>query len=320
MKAFWLGLTAKTNTPNNITVKPKITFPSTLDEFVAQENVVDGIKVSIDAAVIQGCVLKHILLYGPAGTGKSTLARLIAHETGANITTLSAASIANVKEIEDYLFALNKGDILFIDEIHALKKRVADLLLPAIEDFVVNGQQIEEFTFIGGTTDPGAIIKPLMTRFTYLYELTTYTAQQLLEILVSVANEKDVTLEREDALYIAHRSFGTPRIAKNILQNVINLSIVKNSPINEQLIDRALLLIKGGLDSRGLDRTQRTIMQYLIDNGVTGEKTLCSMFELSKQNLEIVERPLLQIGFLFRTPKGRVITKKGIEHLMNSNI
>ncbi len=304
--------------------------PQTIDEYIGQAKAKELLKIYMGAAKLRGDNLDHVLLYGPPGLGKTTLSAIIANEMGVNLRITSGPAIEKQGDLTALLCALGEGDVLFIDEIHRLSKSIEEILYPAMEDFVVDivlGQgpatrsirlSLPHFTLIGATTRAGQLTTPLRDRFGVLLRLELYTPEELSAIVIRSAGIMDVPITDDGALEIASRSRGTPRIANRLLKRVRDFAQVKgDGKITLKIAQEALRMLE--IDELGLDNTDRRMMEAIIryyDGGPVGLETLAATIGEESVTLEDVYEPyLLQIGFLARTPRGRMVTRQGYAHL-----
>ncbi len=304
--------------------------PETLDEYVGQERSKENLKIFIEAAKLRGEPLDHVLLYGPPGLGKTTLAGVIAHEMGVGIRTTSGPAIEKTGELAALLTTLNDNDILFIDEIHRLSRAVEEILYPAMEDYALDimiGKgpsarsvrlDLPRFTLIGATTRAGQLSSPLRDRFGVQFRLDLYSREELLKIIMRSAEILCIDADEAGAAEIASRSRGTPRIANRILKRVRDYAQVRGEGrITRGIADMALSSLE--IDKLGLDVTDRRMLESIIRNfggGPVGLDTLAATIGEESITLEDVYEPyLMQIGFLNRTPRGRCVTQKAYEHL-----
>ncbi|MBQ7170728.1 MAG: Holliday junction branch migration DNA helicase RuvB [Clostridia bacterium] len=304
--------------------------PKTLSDYIGQEKAKDNLSVFIDAAKLRGESLDHVLLYGPPGLGKTTLSYIIASELGVNIRATSGPAIEKPRDLVALLTNLGEGDVLFIDEIHRLSRQVEEILYPAMEDFVIDiiiGQgpsarsirlPLKHFTLIGATTRAGQLTTPLRDRFGVLLKLELYTPRELTAIVKRSAEILGVSVTEDAALEIASRSRGTPRVANRILRRVSDFALVLAD--GEITLDVArTALAKLEIDGLGLDNTDRRMLRAIIEyygGGPVGLETLAATVGEEAITIEDVYEPyLMQIGFLSRTPRGRVATKMAYDHL-----
>ena len=304
--------------------------PKTLQEYIGQEKVKDNLSVFINAAKIRGEALDHVLLYGPPGLGKTTLAAIIAAEMGVNFRITSGPALERAGDLAALLTNLDEGDVLFIDEIHRLSRTVEEILYPAMEDFaidIMNGKgqgaasihlPLPKFTLIGATTRAGQLSAPLRDRFGVTLRLELYTPEELSQIITRSAAILNVDIVPEGAYEIARRSRGTPRIANRMLRRVRDFAQVKaDGVITKDVADQALCALE--IDHLGLDPIDRRMLGAVIENyggGPVGLETLAATIGEEAVTLEDVYEPyLMQLGFLTRTPRGRCVTAKAYQHL-----
>ncbi len=304
--------------------------PKTLSEYMGQEKVKDMLAVYIEAARARGESLDHVLLYGPPGLGKTTLATIIANEMGVNIRTTSGPAIEKPGDLAALLTSLNENDILFIDEIHRLNRSIEEILYPAMEDYaldIIIGKGpsarsvrlgLHKFTLIGATTRAGQLTSPLRDRFGVIMRLELYSPEELKDIVRRSADILGIKTDDSGAAEIAKRSRGTPRIANRILKRVRDFAEVRaDGKINRDVADMALSALE--IDEIGLDMTDRRVLESIIYNfagGPVGLDTLAATIGEESITIEdVVEPYLMQFGFLSRTPRGRCATKKAYDHL-----
>lgn len=304
--------------------------PHSLDEYIGQEKAKENLKILLGAAKLRGESMDHILLYGPPGLGKTTLSAILANEMGVNLHITSGPAIEKKGDLAALLTNLGEGDILFIDEIHRVSRTLEEILYPAMEDFAFDlflgtgpaarsvHMQLAHFTLIGATTRAGQLSKPLRDRFGVQMRLELYTPEELATIVRRSASILDVPIDDDAALEIASRSRGTPRIANRLLKRVRDYAQVKgDGRITLSIAQGALKMLE--IDELGLDNTDRRMLETIIrfyNGGPVGLEALAATIGEEAVTLEDVCEPyLLQIGFLARTLRGRMVTKLGYEHL-----
>ncbi len=303
--------------------------PRILDEYIGQAKVKENLKIYIEAARERKEALDHVLLYGPPGLGKTTLANIIANEMDVNIHVTSGPAIEKQGDLAAILTNLSEHDVLFIDEIHRLSHSVEEILYPAMEDFAVDiilGKgpsarsirlDLPKFTLVAATTKAGNMTSPLRDRFGVISRLELYTKEELVTIVKRSAGILGVKIDEDGALEIASRSRGTPRIANRLLKRVRDFAqIMSDGVINGDIADKALTRIE--VDKKGLDSTDRNVITTMImvfGGGPVGLDTLAATTGEDANTIEDVYEPyLLQLGFINRTPRGRVVTKAAYEH------
>ncbi|UOY94136.1 Holliday junction branch migration DNA helicase RuvB [Ectobacillus sp. JY-23] len=303
--------------------------PQTLRQYIGQEKVKHNLEIFIEAAKLREETLDHVLLYGPPGLGKTTLAAIIANEMGVNLRTTSGPAIERAGDLAAVLTALQPGDVLFIDEIHRLPRSVEEVLYPAMEDFcldIVIGKgptaksvrlDLPPFTLVGATTRAGALSAPLRDRFGVLSRLEYYETDQLSDIVTRTADVFAVEIDPNAAVEIARRARGTPRIANRLLRRVRDFAQVRgNGTITIDITRTALELLQ--VDRLGLDHIDHKLMLGIIEKfrgGPVGLETVAATIGEEAHTIEDVYEPyLLQIGFLQRTPRGRIATPLAYQH------
>ncbi|HZR96078.1 MAG TPA: Holliday junction branch migration DNA helicase RuvB [Gaiellaceae bacterium] len=303
--------------------------PRSLDEFVGQERVKEQLEIALTAAKARGEALDHVLLAGPPGLGKTSLAHIVREELGVGLRTIAGPAVEK-KDIAAILTALEPRDVLFVDEIHRMSRTAEEILYPALEDFridIVMGEgagartltlDLPPFTLVGATTRTGLLTTPLRDRFGLTFRLDYYDAVELASIVHRSARILGVDIAAEAAEEIARRSRGTPRIANRILRRVRDVAEVRHQgSITTEIAREALTLLE--IDEQGLDREARDLLHTIavkFDGGPVGLSTLAASLGEEQETIEDVYEPyLLQLGFIHRTPRGRTITKSGRGHI-----
>ena len=304
--------------------------PETISEYIGQSEVKENIKIFVEAAKIRNEALDHVLLYGPPGLGKTTLAFIIAHELGAHIKTASGPSIEKTGDLAAILSSLEPGDVLFIDEIHRMPRYIEEVLYPAMEDFsldIIVGSEgntrnikidLPPFTLVGATTRAGDLSAPLRDRFGIISKLQFYTTEELCEIVKRTSRVLNMEIEEDAAYELARRSRGTPRIANRLFKRVRDFALVKgNGKIDLDITKKALTRLH--IDELGLDKTDHDLLLAIINKfngGPVGIEALSSSIGEEVTTIEDVYEPyLLQTGLLKRTTRGRMVTDKAYEAL-----
>ena len=304
--------------------------PISMKDYMGQTKIKDNLEIYIQAAKKRGDTLDHVLLYGPPGLGKTTLANIIANELGVNIKTASGPSIEKPGDLAAILSTLEPGDVLFIDEIHRMPSYIEEILYPAMEDFaldiMVGGEgnsrsiriNLPPFTLVGATTRAGDLTSPLRDRFGIIAKLQYYTIDELISIVKRTSRVLNVPIEDDAALELASRSRGTPRIANRFFKRVRDFALVEgNGVIDLKITKKALSRLK--VDDKGLDQTDHDLLLAIIkkfNGGPVGIESIASSIGEEVTTIEDVYEPyLLQMGYLKRTARGRMVTKEAYDHL-----
>jgi Holliday junction DNA helicase RuvB len=304
--------------------------PIRLDEFIGQNDIKESIKIAIEAAKKRGEPLDHVLFSGPPGLGKTTLAHIIAYEMGVSIKSTSGPILEKPGDLAAILTSLNRGDVLFIDEIHRMNSVIEEILYPAMEDLeidVIIGEgvsarsiklKLEHFTLIGATTKIGLLSSPLRDRFGITFRLNHYTIEELVEVVHRSASILRISITQDGTIEIAKRGRGTPRIVNRLLRRVRDFALVRaDGTITQEVADNALTML--GIDRLGLDELDRRILTVITDDfegGPVGLKTIAISVGEEVRTIEDVYEPyLIQVGFIKRTPQGRKTTLAAKEHL-----
>lgn len=304
--------------------------PQSLSEYVGQHKIRKNLKMFIDAAKKRGEAIEHVLLYGPAGLGKTTLAHIIANEMGVNIKTTSGPAIERVGDLGSILTNLQDGDVLFIDEIHRLNKIIEEVLYPAMEDYkldIIIGKgpsartlqlDLPKFTLIGATTRLGSLSNPLRNRFGAIHRLEFYDEDEMRQIINRSGKILGIEIENEGAREIARSSRKTPRVGNRMVKRVRDFAQINDHEIITKEIARQALEMLD-IDELGLEPTDRNILETIIkkfNGGPVGIQTIAAATSEEVETIEDVYEPfLIQLGFLMRTPRGRIVTEHGYLHL-----
>ncbi len=317
--------TSGEDTVLDITLRPK-----SLAEYIGQQKIKQNLEIFMGAAKKRGEPIEHVLLYGPPGLGKTTLANVIAHEMGVNIKVTSGPAIERAGDLAAILTNLQEGDILFVDEIHRLHKTIEEVLYPAMEDYALDlvvGKgpsakvlklELPRFTLIGATTRISLLSSPLRDRFGAIYPLAFYENEEIDHIIQRSASILSVGFEKQASTIVAQRARRTPRIANRLLKRVRDYVEVKgDGVITEPLAQEALEMLE--VDALGLDQVDRKILEVIIDKfkgGPVGLNTLAAATSEEMATIEDIYEPfLMQVGFLERTPRGRMVTERAYKHL-----
>jgi holliday junction DNA helicase RuvB len=307
--------------------------PQNLTEFVGQDDIKENLSIFIEAAKKRDEPIEHVLLYGNPGLGKTTLAHIIANELGSNIRITSGPALERVGDLAAILSNLERGDVLFIDEIHRMNKTIEEVLYPAMEDYALDlivGKgptartlrlNLEKFTIIGATTRLSLLTSPLRDRFGATFHLNFYEDDHIAKIIKRSAGLLDVTIEKTAIQLLARRSRRTPRISNRLLKRVRDYAEVRaDGHVNENVCQRALDMLQ--VDHAGLDQTDRQILRTIMEKfngGPVGLTTIAAATQEEIQTIEDVHEPfLIQIGFLQRTPRGRMVTEHAYKHFRDN--
>ena len=306
--------------------------PDSLDEYIGQEDVKNNINVFIKSAIMRSESLDHVLLYGPPGLGKTTLATIIANELGSNLKTASGPTIEKSGDLAAILSSIEPNDVLFIDEIHRIPRYIEEILYPAMEDFsldIIIGNDgssrnikinLPPFTLVGATTRAGDLSSPLRDRFGIVCKLNYYNEEELFKIIKRTSRVLDTNIDDDAAIELAKRSRGTPRIANRLFKRVRDYALVEGKGyIDLSIMKTALNRLK--VDELGLDETDYNLLKSIIEKfngGPVGIDAIANSIGEEATTIEDVYEPyLLQTGLLKRTTRGRMVTEKGIEHIKN---
>ena len=309
----------------------KTARPQSLEEFIGHEQLKYALRIAIEAAIFRNECIDHLLFYGQPGLGKTTLSLLISSEMGTNCKITNASAIERPRDIVGLLLGLKKGEILFIDEIHRLNKLTEEILYSAMEDFRLDltmgankgtrcrSINLPRFTLIGATTRLASISSPLRDRFGICHKISLYSVKDLQKIILNFANNINIDLDKEASLKLAQSARGTPRIALRLLKRVRDYAQVlnKNNSVSAELVEKLLHYQK--IDNKGLDETDRKFLSFLKNNdGPVGLESIAAGMGEDSSMLEFIIEPyLIQLGFISRTPRGRVLTSPGEQYLLD---
>ena len=314
-------------TPAPPTIEERNWRPKTLAEFIGQSALKAPLGLMLESAKARGTVLEHVCFYGGPGLGKTTLAAIIAREMGGTLHEMAAPSIGKVSELVSVLTSLRPGDVLFLDEIHALRREIAEMLYSAMEDFRIGLQlapdtrpitiTLERFTLVGATTDFGLLPEPLRARFGQLFPLDLYSEKELIQVVLRAASASDALIDRASLRMIARRARGTPRLALRLFRRCYDLATVRGEDLFAALTAEALEMLR--VDELGLDDADRRYLRTLVDvyaGGPVGLKALATSAGIDPVTAErSIEPWLLRSGLIARTRLGRRITRKGLAHI-----
>jgi len=311
----------------DLTFRPKL-----LSEFIGQKRVKDQLEIFLQSARMRKSVLEHVLLSGPPGLGKTTVANILANEIGKNFVNITGPSLKKAEDIISILISLNRGDVLFIDEIHGMSRIIEEILYPAMEDFKlpftrtvgdkkeILNVKLKPFTLVGATTKDGSLTAPFRDRFGIHLEFDMYNKEDLVEVIRRTCSLLNIPITHEGVDAIAARSRGTPRIANRLIRRVRDVMVVRGSiEINKKIATIAFAMLE--IDDLGLEDLDRKIIYHIhkyYKNGPVGVKAIAMNVGKDIRTIEDVYEPFLNhIGFLIRTPKGREVTPMALEHLQN---
>jgi len=319
-------MSALPTTVEEIRVDERTWRPKTLNEFIGQTALKQTLGLMLSSAKARRAALEHIVFWGPPGLGKTTLAAIIAAEMGGSLRELSAPSLQKAGDLVAVLAAMRKGDVMFLDEIHSLRRDLCEVLYSAIEDFRVaiakDGNEpivlpLSRFTLVGATTDYGLLPEPLRARFGSDFQLDLYTTGELEQVVARAAEKEGVLIDNASLETIARRSRGTPRVALRLFRRCYDLAVVRNADLTIEVTNEALTLLK--IDPLGLDAADQQYLRALVEiygGGPVGTKALAASAGLNQVTLEQAIEPwLVRSGLVARTRRGRRITHKGFDHI-----